>query len=226
MRPDEYEQLVAQYFQEQGFCTEVTPITNDYGVDVFATKGNYKLAIQAKMYGDTNRSINRKMIMELHGAKDYFGCTKAILATDGNVLDDAYEVAQKLGIEILNLNATSSSANSIQIPQGKFEKYWEEHVMPLEGRTLIRKNGKTNIIKKVDWSGIKRITSNGKPQNINIEIFELTINHLIKYGSITRKEINNQYSKRASSGVVLILSNTSHIAKTNKPSGLRLLKNI
>lgn len=29
------------------------------------------------------RKINRQMLMELHGAKDYFDCSKAIKVTDG-----------------------------------------------------------------------------------------------------------------------------------------------
>ena len=83
MRPDEYEQVVADYFEQQGYKTNVSQYTNDYGVDVFATKGKSKIAIQVKMFGGSTRSINRQMVMELHGAKDYFDCTKAIIATNG-----------------------------------------------------------------------------------------------------------------------------------------------
>jgi HJR/Mrr/RecB family endonuclease len=86
MRPDEYEHIVASYFEQKGFLTKVSQYTNDYGVDVFAVKGDTKIAIQAKMFGGSTRSINRQMVMELHGAKDYFDCTKAIIATNGRVL--------------------------------------------------------------------------------------------------------------------------------------------
>ena len=51
------------------------------------------------------------MVMELHGAKDYFDCTKAILATNGRIIDNALEVAHKLGIEILNIPAVPTSLN-------------------------------------------------------------------------------------------------------------------
>ena len=70
MRPDEYEKLVAKYFENKGFKTEISSYTNDYGVDVFAIKGKTKIAIQAKMFGNSSRPINRQMVMELHGAKD------------------------------------------------------------------------------------------------------------------------------------------------------------
>ena len=78
--------------------------------------------------------------------------------------------------------------------------------MPLAGKTLTRDNGKTNRIVNVDWSGIERITSNGKHQKIGIEIFRFTMDRLFTTGRITRDEINQNYAKRASSGIVLILS--------------------
>jgi restriction system protein len=52
--------------------------------------------------------------------------------------------------------------------------------MPLEGKTIKRINGTTNRILTVDWSGIERITSNGRKQKIGIEIFKKTINYLLK----------------------------------------------
>jgi len=223
MRPDEYEHIVADYFEQKGFSTKVSQYSNDYGVDVFATKGKAKIAIQVKMFGNSTRPINRQMIMELHGAKDYFDCTKAIMATNGRIIDNALEVAEKLKIEVLNIPAIKTNFKSKTKEQsGKFETIWEKYVMPLEGKTIKRADGKTNKILTVDWSGIKRITSNGREQKIKIEIFKKTINHLLKNGSITRKYINDEYQYRASSGIVLILSNTSKFELTNNPTGLKM----
>ena len=173
MRPDEYEHIVAEHFENMGFKTKVSQYSNDYGVDVFATKGKAKIAIQAKMFGNSTRPINRQMIMELHGAKDYFDCTKAVMATNGRIIDNALEVANKLKIEILEIQAIKTNFKRKTPKQnGKFETVWEKHVMPLEGKTIKRADGKTNKILSVDWSGIKRLTSNGKEQKIKIEIFK------------------------------------------------------
>jgi Holliday junction resolvase-like predicted endonuclease len=204
MRPDEYEHIVAEYFEEKGYKTTVSQYSNDYGVDVFATKGKETIAIQAKMFGGSTRPINRQMVMELHGAKDYFDCTKAIITTNGRILDNALEVAKKLRIEILNIPAIQTSNKTKKTTQSKsFENIWEKYVMPLEGKTIKRPDGKTNKIEKVDWSGIQRITSSGRPQRIKIEIFKKTISHLIENGEITRSYINEEYKDRASSGIVL-----------------------
>ena len=89
MRPDEYERLVASYFADLGYGTEIASYTNDYGPDVVAFKDSRKVAIQAKMFGDTSREVNRQKVMALHGARDYFDCDKAIIATDGEVIENA-----------------------------------------------------------------------------------------------------------------------------------------
>lgn len=226
MNPRQFEELVCEYYRNQGYKAETTPYSNDYGIDVFATKGKEKLAIQAKMYGNSTRKINRQMVMELHGAKDYFDCTKAIIATDGILLSDAIEVAKKLKIEILFIDSLT------QIPKNKssklsdktFESIWEKYIIPLSGKTLTRGNGETNQILKADWSGIERLTSNGNKGKIKIEIFKQTVNKLLTEGFITRDEINQNYSGRASSGVVLILSQVPFFRQTDRPTGLKYEK--
>ncbi len=222
MRPDEYEHIVAEYFEKKGYKTEVSQCSNDYGVDVSATKGKTKIAIQAKMYGNSRR-INRQMIMELHGAKDYSDSTKAVMATNGRLINNASEVAKKLNIEVLEIPAVKINCKSkSQKPNRKFETIWEKDVMPLAGKIIKCANGKTNKILTVDWSGIKRLTSNRKEQKIKIEIFKKTINYLLGNGSITRKYINDEYQGRASSGIVLILGHTSKFELTTKPRGLKM----
>lgn len=225
MRPDEYEHMVAEHFEAKGYKTTVSQYSNDYGVDVFATKGKEKIAIQAKMFGGSTRQINREMVMQLHGAKDYFDCTKAIIVTNGRIIDNALEVANKLRIEILNI-PTIRTSNKTKRPakSRSFENIWEKYVMPLEGKTIKRPDGKTNKILKIDWSGIQRITSNGKTQRIKIEIFKKSINYLLKNGEITRSYINEEYQDRASSGIVLILGNTEIFELTNRPTGLKMKK--
>ncbi len=211
MTPDQYEKYVANYFQNKGYKVKQTPYSNDYGVDVFAEKNKEKIAIQAKMFGNSNRKINRQMVMEFYGAKDFFNCNKGIIVTNGEIIQNAKDVADKLGVEILFIYPQSHVPKN----NSQFDEIWENYVMPLEGKTIARKNGKINKILEVNWGGINRITSNGNQQKIDIEIFKKTINHLFENGSITRQEINDEYSKRASSGIVLILSQLPMIRLNN-----------
>lgn len=221
MNPKQFEELVCQHFRQKGYEAKTTSYSYDYGIDVFATKGKEIIAIQAKMYGGGTRKINRQMVMELHGAKDYFDCTKAVIATDGVLLSDALEVAKKLKIEVLKINCSLPLTDNIKNSNDyTFENIWEKYIIPLQGKTLTRENGETNKIIKVNWSEVERITSNGNKGKIKIEIFKQAIIKLLTDGSITRDHINQNYVGRASSGVILILSQVPFFKLKDKPTGL------
>jgi hypothetical protein len=225
MTPRQFEELVCEHFRNKGYEAKTNSYVGDYGVDVFATKGKEKIAVQAKMYGSGTRKINRQMIMELHGAKDYFDCTKAVIATDGILLADALEVAKKLKIEILNIDSSVPLTSKKSLPSDKtFDSIWEKYIIPLQGKTLTRDNGETNEIVKVNWSEVERLTSNGNKGKIKVEIFKQAINKLLADGSITRDYINQNYIGRASSGVILILSQVPFFKLTDKPTGLKYIK--
>lgn len=227
MNPRQFEELVCEHFRQQGYHTELTTYSNDYGIDGFAVKGKEKIAIQSKMYGNTTRKINRQMVMELHGAKDYFDCSKAIIATDGTFLPDALNVAEKLKIDILYFNQNQLSLPkriSSNSNKTNFEQLWEKYIIPLQGKTLTKSNGETNQVLKVDWSGIERLTSNGNKGKIKIEIFKQAINKLLTDGIVSRDYINQNYVGRASSGVIFILSQIPFFTITQRPAGLKFNK--
>lgn len=224
MNPKQFEELVCEHFRQKGYEAKTTSYSNDYGVDVFATKGKEKIAVQAKMYGSGTRKINRQMVMELHGAKDYFDCTKAVIATDGVLLPDAIEVAQKLKIDILSIDASTVLTKPKKTSNDRtFESIWEKYIIPLQGKTLTRDSGEINQIVKVNWSEVERITSNGNKGKIKVEIFKQAINMLLTDGSITRDYINQNYVGRASSGVILILSQVPFFQLTDRPTGLKYI---
>lgn len=235
MLPEEYEKYVAGIFHERGYHTVITPLSGDWGIDVFATKGNEKIAIQAKMYGHTSRKVNRAVIMQLYGAMAYHDCTKAVLATDGELLDDAYMVAKKLGIEVLytaknnslqrhsthKIDNVVSHVNTIKDGYPSFGEMWNNHILPLKGRTLYNTRGGNQLI-DINISGITRCTSSGKISHINIEAFRFAYNELLSKGYVTRDSINQQVDGRCSSGVVLILSQLSFVTIEQNPLTLKL----
>lgn len=225
MNPKQFEELVCEHFRQNGYEAKTTSYSNDYGVDVFASKRKEKIAVQVKMYGSGTRKINRQMVMELHGAKDYFDCTKAVIATDGVLLPDALEVAQKLKIDILSIDTSTILTKPKKTNNDRtFEDIWEKYIIPLQGKTLTRDSGETNQIVKVNWSEVERITSNGNKGKIKVEIFKKAINKLLTDGSITRDYINQNYVGRASSGVILILSQVPFFQLTDRPTGLKYIK--
>lgn len=210
MTPGEYEALIASRFASQGYEVENRPYTNDWGLDLIAARGGERIGIQVKRYGGSSRPVNRAQMMELFGAAAYFDCTRAVIATDGRIMPDARVVASKLGIEILEVPAEPIAERRQPLTMGTgkstFDDLWERHVMPLAGATLTRASGTSNQIVSVTWAGVERLTSGGNRQLIKIEIFRLAVQRILAEGRVTRAEINAMYPGRASSGVVLILS--------------------
>jgi restriction system protein len=60
------------------------------------------------------------------------------------------------------------------------------------------------------------------------EAFERVVAHrwaietILEYGSVTRQEINEQYSGRASSGIQLVLEQVPYFEVSGRPSTIRL----
>lgn len=227
MNPQEFEALVAEHFKAQGYETKQTPYSGDWGIDVIATKGDEKVAVQAKMYGDSTRKVNRVAMMQLYGAMAYQDCTRAVMVTNGECMEDALMVADKLNIEVVYLHGISYQVNKPRAmePQTKvvsnatrimpFNNVWERYIMPLQGKVL--KDGKKeNAIIKVDWGGITRITSKGKEGKMSFEDLRMAYSLLERKGSVERSEINH-FANRCSSGIVLVLSQVPFIGVRNNP---------
>jgi Restriction endonuclease len=212
MTPDEYEHLVALMLRREGWDATVTPSVRDMGLDVVAERGGVRLGVQAKMYRAANRPVNAEVVMLTYGACAYADCTACMIVTDGRVLKDAERVAAKLDVEIRAIPATAPANDDAAGPyegtgdRQSFGRIWSEDVTALAGRTLHRANGRSNHILAVDTAGVVRRTSNGKTQRIDIEVFRWAIDRLLSGEAILREDINAHCLGRASSGVMLILS--------------------
>jgi restriction system protein len=233
--PGEFERVVARQLETEGYATSLTPTTNDWGVDIFATRGRDRLAVQVKMYAGS-RPVNREMIFALRGAAEYFECTGAIIATDGHLRSDALAAANKLGIRVLEIQRARDPRRLPAPPSRRrsrrssldFETIWSKHVMPLVGKTLENDRGLTNKITAVDWGGVRRVSSSGARSRIPIEPFRWAIETILEFGSVTRQEINEQYAGRASSGIQLVLAQVPafEVVLVDKRSTIRLREGV
>lgn len=104
-----------------------------------------------------------------------------------------------------------------------FEQVWNKYIVLLEGQEIFLANGGKNKILKVTNKGITRVSSKGNKNSINIDVFEYAFNRVMKDGYISRKNINQEFPKRVSSGVIAILKEIPFIDLTRKPElGLKL----
>jgi restriction system protein len=216
--------------EADGWDAEVSPPRRDFGLDIVCERPGRRLGIQVKMYGK-GRPVNAQIVMQLYGAAMYQDCSDVMLVTDGRVLDDAKRVARKLKIEIRRVPASISNtaergaASHVAEYDGwTFDRIWEEHVMPLAGQVLSRPDGSANEVVAVDWSGLTRRSSKGMVGVIDIEIFKWAIERLLNGEVVLRSEIDDEYPKRASSGVVLVLGSLPMFGtgRLGSKKGLRL----
>lgn len=140
------------------------------------------------------------------------------MATDGELDPDAVDAATKLGIRVVSYDADWTANPDVGRPGVlDFDQIWERSIMPLAGRTLFRSDGSSNQIVEVDWAGVTRISSSGNHQQIDIDIFRWAIERILEVGSVTRKEINARCEKRASSGIVLLLTQIPEFEVRGRP---------
>jgi Holliday junction resolvase len=221
-KSQEFERFVAEHFNKQGYLITTAPAGEDNAVDMFAEKSEHKIAIQVKMHGGSTVKVNRKCIMELYGAKDFYDCGKAILATNVDVRSDAIEVARKLNIEILRLDFGYKKSGMV-VDSNSFEAIWEKYVFKLKAAELGMTTGNVIVIIDVDWVGVKKLSSDGTAGSIDIKVFREVYQVICTDGSITDDYINQNYPGEASCGVILILAQLPFLVLRDKPLRLEYL---
>lgn len=220
MTPAQFEKHIADLYENKGYQTKLTTRSYDYGVDVIATKLNERIAIQIKMY--ETRPVNYKDIMYLYAGKDFYDCNKGILITTGLCDPLAIKVANKLGIEIhenlfVQSNNLSAKSNKLTISENDFDDVWQNFIIPLKGQTIHTATGKKNIIIDVNNDYLRRQSSTGEISKIEKQIFKVVYYRLKEKKSITRDEINTEYSKRGSAIIAAVLGRVPFIMLTEKP---------
>lgn len=103
--PYEFEDFVAELWQEEGWETTVSQGSNDMGVDVIAEKKgtiNQKLAIQAKRYSDGNK-VGRPKVQQYHSLKEQdTDADAAVVVTTSSFTDKARLWAHEHNVKLVD----------------------------------------------------------------------------------------------------------------------------
>jgi len=91
-----FEQLVGLLFREQGYTVTVTQGTNDEGVDVWALRGNERLAIQVKQYSE-NSVVGRPELQRIASTIAKGDATRAVVVTSSTFAHTAERYAVEFG---------------------------------------------------------------------------------------------------------------------------------
>lgn len=87
----EFEHYVAKLLKHQGFQTEVTSGSGDFGVDIVASKPPLKYAVQVKRY---SKNVSRGAVSDAVGGKEHYSCNAAMVVTNASFTAKAQELAQ------------------------------------------------------------------------------------------------------------------------------------
>lgn len=113
LSPPEFEQFVAQLWEEMGWDTRVTSASNDDGIDVIATKSDIhqeKAAIQAKRYSPSNK-IGQPDIQQYDTLRRQdSNVDVVVVVTTSEFSDKALDLADQLNVKTVNGSAIAKAA--------------------------------------------------------------------------------------------------------------------
>lgn len=105
----DYEYTVAAYLRHKGYSrVKVTQGSGDYGIDVLASKGNIKYAVQCKYYSNP---VGVKAVQEAVAGVAYYGCNRAMVVTNNTFTPQAKKLAAANNVVLLE-NVTKVDATS------------------------------------------------------------------------------------------------------------------
>ncbi len=97
----EFEHYLCAHFEKKGYKVQLTPPSNDYGVDLVISKGKDRIAVQAKRYNvDKGYTVNYKAVQEVSAGKAYYGCNKGMVVTNSFFTEQAKELAKANDIDM------------------------------------------------------------------------------------------------------------------------------
>lgn len=94
----EFEGFLAGLFRAQGYVSEPTPVSGDYGADLILIKDGQRIAVQAKRY---TGSVGVAAVQEALSGQAYYQCHAAWVVTTGTFTVNALELAKKSGVNMM-----------------------------------------------------------------------------------------------------------------------------
>lgn len=99
MKGVEFEELLKNYFESEGYKVDLTPKTNDYGADLVIRKKGERIVVQAKRY---KNKVGNKAVQEVVSAKPYYQADKAMVVTNSYFTKNAINLAKANKVVLWN----------------------------------------------------------------------------------------------------------------------------
>lgn len=99
--PTDFEKYVAEIFRRLGYETQVTPRTNDGGIDIRMQKDGISYCVEVKLYADVN-TVGREQIQKLYAAQIDSRIDRSIFVTTSSYTQPAIDFAYRNGIALID----------------------------------------------------------------------------------------------------------------------------
>ena len=96
---DDFEHLVVRLYNSMGYESKRIGGHGDQGGDVLASKNGENILIQAKCYSN---SVGNAAVQQAVGARQYYGCTRAVVITTATFTLEAKSLAKANSIELID----------------------------------------------------------------------------------------------------------------------------
>ena len=95
----EFENYVEALFRAEGYRTETTPRSGDYGVDIIASKNKQRIAVQCKRY---KKTLDQTPVREVYAGMSKHGCDIAMVVANRGFTKHAVELARSVGCILID----------------------------------------------------------------------------------------------------------------------------
>ncbi len=110
LSPEEFEQHVADTYRFMGYRTQLTKRVGDQGVDVIATRGDERLAIQCKRYAD---KASNAAVQAVHAGRVHYSCNAAAVVCLGGFSQSAQSIASSTRVSLIDGNGYADLVHNV-----------------------------------------------------------------------------------------------------------------
>ena len=101
----EFEKLLKNIFEKQGYQVDLTKKSHDYGADLVLKKNKKISIVQAKCYG---KNIGIKAVQEIISAKIHYNADEMFVASNRYFSKDAIVLASEHNIKLIDRDVISN----------------------------------------------------------------------------------------------------------------------
>ncbi|MDB5334635.1 MAG: hypothetical protein JWN70_254 [Planctomycetaceae bacterium] len=99
LRGCDFELFLKDVFEELGFNVRTTKISGDQGVDLVASKGQVRIAIQAKGWAN---NVSNSAVQAVVAGKLHYDCTSCVVITNSSYTRSARELARSTNCRLID----------------------------------------------------------------------------------------------------------------------------